>query len=571
MSDPTPPPASSPAPSPTPAPALLPAPSLAAWGPAAVLYAAVVAYLLVRNIGVPVFDDAYFFKRFALHAIDHGVYAWNLADGPVYGSTSQAFQLLATLAAAISATHYVLVVKVMNAAALTGLAAVTLRWCSRAAGPRGSMVAQWGLGSPLVLTTLLTGMETAITLLVLALVLTAMIRPDGQQPMPPARAAGWTLVLYLFRPDAAIVPAVAYTLPTLLRGAWPGRYAAWLAGLLVATVAVLWAYYGTPLPLSFFMKTSGLQPYGAHVAMLGLGQKQLHFGATLVFAAPLLWLAAHRRDPANLALLGATAALWAYHLLLTNEIMGYRGRFYVPGLVPLCLAAARGEPVQREHGRPWVAWAGLGGLAVVVAVAYANDWIPTPADDALGQIPWPCYAALVVGGAWLLRPGPRLPPALEPAVMGLVIAGSVLGWHPPSPFRVRSDAQLLRIHARQVTTVRGLSDVARCLPDARTVYHSEMGVTGLVLWNTRVVDLVGILSDHVVGGETFEQICERDAPEAIFLPHHNYRELNREIQQSECIADYRRVVDRSSTPLYVRRDLADDFLSCATEVHRYRR
>jgi hypothetical protein len=208
-------------------------------------------------------------------------------------------------------------------------------------------------------------------------------------------------------------------------------------------------------------------------------------------------------------------------------------------------------------------------VTVALALAYANDWIPTSSADFLSRIHWTSYAGLTLGAAWLLWPRRPSHPSLDLAVVGLLAVAAVLGWKHPTKFRVRSDAQLIRIHARQVTTFRGLFDVAHCLPDAKNVYHSEMGVTGLVLWHTRVVDLVGILSDHVIYGEDFETICERDRPEAIFVPHRNYRRLNEEIQQSPCFSSYRRVVDRSASPLHIREDLAESFLQCATDVQRW--
>jgi hypothetical protein len=55
----------------------------------------------------------------------------------------------------------------------------------------------------------------------------------------------------------------------------------------------------------------------------------------------------------------------------------------------------------------------------------------------------------------------------------------------------------------------------------------------------------------------------RDRPPAIFLPHKNYRDLNEEIAQSHCLGGYRRVVERSSSALYVRRDLYPRFHVCA--------
>src|SRR5690606_29866007 len=133
-------------------------------------------------------------------------------------------------------------------------------------------------------------------------------------------AALLTVVVYLLRPDVALVPAVTWLgLHTVSRRRLPWRYCGALVVLMALLLAALWAYYGTPLPLSFHRKTLGLQPYGEHVLAADRQAKLHHLAAMLVFTAPLLWIAAHRRDRTNLALLGATVALWSYHLLLTHE------------------------------------------------------------------------------------------------------------------------------------------------------------------------------------------------------------------------------------------------------------
>jgi hypothetical protein len=50
----------------------------------------------------------------------------------------------------------------------------------------------------------------------------------------------------------------------------------------------------------------------------------------------------------------------------------------------------------------------------------------------------------------------------------------------------------------------------------------------------------------------------------------NYASKNLEILDSACLKQHTRVVGQSSSPLYVRNDLKDGFLSCATEVHAFR-
>jgi hypothetical protein len=122
--------------------------------------------------------------------------------------------------------------------------------------------------------------------------------------------------------------------------------------------------------------------------------------------------------------------------------------------------------------------------------------------------------------------------------------------------------------ASEVTTLRGLFDVERCLPRDVTVYHSEMGAPGLALPDARLVDLAGLLSivPAPADADGFERMCAADRPAAIFLPHKNYAEQQRAIRQSRCLTNYVRAVRRSSSPLHVRRDLWPSFRECATEV-----
>lgn len=122
----------------------------------------------------------------------------------------------------------------------------------------------------------------------------------------------------------------------------------------------------------------------------------------------------------------------------------------------------------------------------------------------------------------------------------------------------------MRAHTAEVTSFRGIFDVKRCLPELSTMYHSEVGVPGLLFPDARLVDLAGLQSESLFREpSTFDAACAADRPEALFLPHQNYASLNERIQTSKCLENYLRVVERSSSPLYVRADLAPRFLACA--------
>ncbi|MBV1861739.1 MAG: hypothetical protein KUG77_25185 [Nannocystaceae bacterium] len=530
------------------------------WVPLAA-FAVLVAYVVIRQLGNSAYDDSYFFKRFALHAVENGVYAWNLEDGAVHGSTSQLFQLLTTGVVLFTKTHFVAALRVLDGTLLVLAAGLLLRVA------RGPLVLLT-LGNALVTTAIRSNMETALALAVVAAALVLELRLSRDpKPKADALSAAATVLVYLARPDAAAIVAVF----ALLQRRWSGRSVVRYAVILGVCMALVWtglrAVYGTALPLSFHMKTMALHTYGPHIASRRWALKVPHLLAFGFTVAPMLWLLVRarvwRRRDLTLALTLSALAFVAYHVVSTHEIMGYRARFYVPALVPLCLATARVWPTEvvplRRSGIFVLVWAGAG------AVAYGQGWAPNSEGFFLTVMPWPVYAMLVLGwSAALAWPRSTL------GVAGCLVAGT-LAWLPLQETNLRPDVEVLFRHNREVTTTRGVFDVARCLPAGSTVYHSEMGVPGLVLYRMSVVDQAGLLSrDVAMGGRSFQTRCAADRPEAIFLPHRNYRALNAEIAASECIGDYVRVVEHSSSPLHVRADLAKDFLRCGTEYREWR-
>lgn len=529
----------------------------------------VLGYLLVRDSGSVGYDDSYFFKRVAVNALDHGSFAWNVADGPVYGNTSQTFQMVVLVVTALVRDHVVLGLKVVNFAFLCGLAVLLARFCGAATrrSTDGVMIALCVLMTPLVLSTLTTGMETALTLLLVAASLVWMFRDPSVGS--DLGAAGWTAAIYLCRPDAALIPAVAWGALQWSVGKRPVRYLLGLAALMVPILLISWVYYRSPLPLSFFAKTHGLSVYGEHMQSLGWDQKAQHFGMTLVFCAPLLWVACQRPDRRTWPLLVSTFAFWGYHLAMTNEIMGYLGRFYAPGVVGLSMGAARSwdrfieeTPIRRRVGFLTV-W--LGGVVLLWFFGLLLVGDGAPSSTRVVAV----FLALGASFVWLLLG--KVPSS--PWRMGLVATlGFSLGacsWRPPEMPALSSDDEIVEKHVKSVTSFRGIYDVKRCLPQIEHLYHSEVGVPGLLFPRTRVVDLAGLQSrGHGTRRGSFQARCDADRPEVIFLPHRNYAKLNAEIASAACFLDYKPAVDRSSSPLHVRNDLYDEFMKCASHPLR---
>lgn len=517
-------------------------------------YAALVCVFVAQGSDRPPYDDSYFFKRFALSFLDHGVFAWNIADGPVYGNTSQLQQLLVTVVTAVTRTRTLSVVRVLLAAALlAGL--VVMLVSARRYSARASVLLAFC--SPVMLFCALSGMETAVVFALLGLFL-SVLGPDRAEQRHWALAPSLCVVLWLARPDTLLL-----TVPLWLFASYHER-SRWLRGGALIAVSVglcLLVFklgYGTALPLPFYAKQRAYSPYDAEfLALSRLGTYQ-RFSVFAWAAAPLCLIALARRDAWNRTLLLSAAAFVLYHFFTTVDIMGMHGRFYAPALPQLVLAASRGE--QAHASSRWRF--GAAALYVLLAAALFVAELPPVGDMDKGDdhLTLVYYALGTLAALYvLLAPAHVLAPAV---VLLLAAAACIDGFH-PSRRILRSDRALLAAHQARYTVYFGLDTLQRCFGDAIHVYHSEVGVVGLRFPHGKVTDLAGLLSpEWLFRRVSFDTACERDRPEGLFLPHRFYRALNQEIEQSKCIKRYRRVVEESSSPLYVRKDLYPRYAAC---------
>ena len=97
---------------------------------------------------------------------------------------------------------------------------------------------------------------------------------------------------------------------------------------------------------------------------------------------------------------------------------------------------------------------------------------------------------------------------------------------------------------------------------------SSPGAGKTTLLEHTIRDLAGLWSPEWLfrGAASVDDLCRRDRPDAIFLPHRNYAGLNRELIASDCLKNYVRVTEASSSPLYVRADHAQTYLDCSTRA-----
>ena len=520
-------------------------------------FSAVVTALLLSRGRLPPYDDALFFERFAHNLLTHGVYAWNPADGPVHGNTSQLFQVLVTGVHAAAGPFTLSATRILLGGCLV-LAGVVhgRRW--------GWQTAALTFLGPVALATALSGMETALVL-ALGTCFVATLNEDGSAPRTKgSRLVSVLLAVALFtaRPDTALLTLGSLGLWGLTsRPDGEGSSIRALLPLLAALggmlgfLALYRVSYGTALPLSFYLKSGLTQLYGPAFLSASRASKLSHFAFFLVAAAPLLVLIARQRRAWRLA---APAALFvAYHLTATVDVMGLFARFFAPALPWLAAAAAVNLSEHQARARRawvWGAWALFAGL---VAAGVALDWLPEDKGWVIGRAPLVLYVAAWCAGLVLLTPGRRAT-GLRGGLILAIAMFAVLLSAPSSRWRVRdlpSDEVFARGLIEDTKSWRGLGQMRHCLGPELHIYHSEIGVLGLLMPNSRITDLGGLMNPALaLEGVDVDALCLKEQPDAVFLPQHNYAAMNAALYEGDCLKGYVQVVDGGGSPLFIRKD-----------------
>ena len=541
------------------------------WWPVAIFaaYLGLVTFHWASGSAIEAWDDSYFFKRIGLHILQEGSASWNLGEGPVYGNTSQLFQLLMLLPLLVAKTYYIAIVKVMLASCALLLFGLLYRAARRLYPDEPLAIGLVFLmaSSPLLLLLMHSGMETIPALAMLSLNLYCVIRNDHSR-RGTAAVVATTVLVYLIRPDALLISIVVIgTYYLLEEGRVPWRLAIYCALALAITLGVLYLYFGTAFPLSFHLKSRALTTYSDHFANLDMRGKRKNVISILIMAAPLLYVAGHGKGWWRNTLVLSFLVFVSYHYLSTVEIMSYKARFYLPGLIPLVFAAMVSSRDFRLRSF-WPLTLVLCALYLYL-IQYLFDarmiWVMK--EGLMSRVPLALYLGYGIG-ATLLLVGAKYSAKVAAAALAIAsLISAYRGLPYPKQIRLHSDAVLLEKQIVRYTTVRGIDSVRACLKEPLHIYHSEIGIPGAVFEESVVTDMAGLMDKEIAfEGMNFEKRCQADSPEVIYLPHRNYQVLREQITTSLCIKSYTRVVKDSSSPLYIRTDLLKEFLPCAGAV-----
>jgi hypothetical protein len=465
--------------------------------------------LLLRFSAVALWDDAWFYTRYAAQLLHHGHYRWNAYGESAYGLTApayglqtvvlQALRLLPGLAlwllsagwgvVVLGFTHRLVPVRADETGRLRG-------WLS------AFFWATVALNAPALLVHFSSGMDTSFAMAYLAAYL--LLVHTFESSLSPGKAfligiAGglaWTIrpdlmlftvgvpLAWIFFPQSAVQRREAYY--TLLFTAFCVLLQVWVA----------MREFGTLLPLAFYAKS--FNPYGAAIAAAyrwsGLGQWAFFMACNLLPALAIgaglwrggrVWWRFH--TIAERVLMLALVAFMLYHLLLVLPVMGYSARFYYP-VWPLLL------------------W--LGGRSLVFLLrtqpqrAEAMLRYLHPRALALGL----GVALLALGGlqAWRGRP-----------------AGAKAQWG-------RMDAASA-YHALGRNNWPCLLEF-NALPSSLSIASTELGILGALNLDRRIVDLSGLHDAEAASyGFNPDKLIHLQRPDLIYLPQDDYAEMRADL------------------------------------------
>jgi hypothetical protein len=523
-------------------------------------YSLVLAQVFLATLGRGLWEDGYFAQRYAYNFWHHGSFSWNPADGPSYGMTSQTLELVAAVLYRLAPHHLVLTLKAALFTALVATLFVLLRLTAPARpGSRPSaraLVCFAGLACPLLPEIATSGLETPLALLAVALALAAFRRFTAGRGASALIVA--CLGLYVTRPDALVIPVVqlgGHALLEFRRGTetksgWRASLRALLGlglglGLLLATFR---AYYGSALPLPFYVKVRGLSVQTADHLAIFAHEKVENLSQFAFCAAPFAFIALYFPSREVVLWLAAAAAFVGYHACFTIETMGQLSRFYLPALVPLVAAAARAYPeyLRRRNGQLSALFALLGAFVFVRVLGRHGLELGLPHASF-----WPALALLA-----LLLFVPRRATGIVFVLGPLALLLGELAVYPVTTLRFADDESILLDQIRKRMAFRELERVRDTL-HPRVLFHTDMGAPGVLFPEARVVDVDGLLNPEItLHGASVEALCRRERPDVFYVPNATYPALRAEVLRGECIKGYQRVVplDRFTT-LHVRRDL----------------
>lgn len=443
--------------------------------------------------GLNFFDDAFMFYRYALN-FRHGLgWSWNLDGVHTFGMSSLTWQWIVLLASLVPVHANIALI---CASTLTYVVAfIFLTWFfSRHALStqlRSPVNALLFLALPLESQYVFrqhvsNGMDTMLAFLfsgMLACLSVVLLRRATRNLALLSGALAYLSIAT--RPESAICALLVPALMLLI------ERRRWLALLHVGVTVVLTAvqmlfalrYFGTAVPLAFYLKAR--HAYVAYIGYKGASEQFEAFAFMAAAYVVLLILFTRRNTLSPVLCLLVPVALTAAYLMTVTQIMGAAGRYYVPYLPYIIVAAWLSMDVALAYGRPLV----LNWTRAVVAFALLLFFSPPNVQLWVLNAQYK-FKAQRVGVAL-----PQLLPARTP----------------PLP------------EVRYLDALRYISDeIVAIMPAGSWFAATEVGYPAVVAPQVNILDLAGLNSRDVVQSAFSPDVVFQHRPDVLWLPHNDY-------------------------------------------------
>ncbi|WP_437817555.1 hypothetical protein [Sorangium sp. So ce1078] len=518
------------------------------WITMALCFALMVCKTVVRFDLTTLWDDAYMFQRYAHNIVTEHSISWNPQGPPTYGLTSLAFLVAAVPLYLITGGNTSLAAMLQSLVCGPVLLVLLVLLVVRAAGDgKGARLACFSLVAFCVARSTLadhfvSGMDTAFGLCFITAYLLLALRLLGGTRVAGGVALGaFGGLAFSVRPElTAYAVLVPLAMIALERDRDRRRFGiaalAATVGVLALHLGIAKLYFGSPVPLPFYAKSTNL--YGSGILRAYRGRPTIDLLDWLDFFWPLLavialdvivglgtqqaapgapagqrqrtgprawWTASSAFDKGVLA---ATLLCLAYSWLFVVPIMGFAQRFYyapLPGLIYLaCRSAVRlAQTLSDSLGKPAPA-----AVPVAAVGALAILWLhlSTPLATAGKDL---------AGAAVANRLGH----------FNLVKHGNTSG---PQKYWFAID---------RVST----------LPDDLVMATTEVGMLGAMNLKKTIIDMAG-LNDRRFALEPFsaDKFFQAYKPDLIYMPHPHYVKM---IEDMEAHPEMSRYVTYSQKKL----------------------
>jgi hypothetical protein len=444
------------------------------------------------------FDDSLMFYRYAIN-MRHGLgISWNLDAVPTYGCTSLTWLAIIWFLSFLPIEPIRLL---MLASLFTWFAAlaVLVYWIHRNAASSffrspGNTLLVLALALELNLATqrnVMNGMDTMLAFLCHVLVAIAALRFVRHQTATNALLCATVgLFAYETRPEgiicAVLVPALLWLLTPGERSLRAfGIFLGAQVGLVVAALLVVRWYFGSFVPLAFYLKSR--HGYVGYTGYDGPGEPIIYFFSYIALPLAAIFVLMRRSDRPMLVAFFLPTAISAAYLFTVMQIMGYWGRYYFPYtayvIVPALLLVDRALAEDRKIS---VRTSGL--------------------RFALAFLPF-------VAATW---------------ATGADLAGKVNNYykahyiHPVDPPRAVMEASQPLPYSYKDMLVNFTREIAARLPAGSTIAASEVGYLGAFAPQISVIDLAGLNDREIaLNGFSMTRLLAR-RPDVIWFPEVHY-------------------------------------------------